>query len=124
MLGGEHLAGPRKAGLNFDLGKSTIKPEYFGLLTKVQTAIKTFPGCEVTVEGHTDALGSDEINVKISQDRADAVRQYLLANMEVSDSQIEAVGYGETKPIASNETDESRKKNRRIDLVIKPNLGS
>jgi outer membrane protein OmpA-like peptidoglycan-associated protein len=114
----------RMVGLNFDVGKSTIKPDYFTLLTKVQDAIKTFPGCSVTVEGHTDALGSDEINRKISQDRADAVRQYLLANMSVPASRFDSVGFGETKPIASNETDEGRTKNRRIDLVIRPDLGS
>jgi len=114
----------RMVGLNFDVGKSTIKPEYFELLTKVQNAIKTFPGCHVTVEGHTDALGSDEINAKVSQERADAVKQYLLANMDMPASQVESVGYGETKPIASNETDAGRTKNRRIDLVIRPDLGS
>jgi len=114
----------RMVGLNFDVGKSTIKPEYFGLLTKAQEAINTFPGCSVIVEGHTDALGSDEINEKISKERAEAVRQYLLANMDLPESRIEAVGFGETKPIASNETDAGRTKNRRIDLVIKPNLGS
>jgi outer membrane protein OmpA-like peptidoglycan-associated protein len=114
----------RMVGLNFDVGKSTIKPEYFGLLTKVQNAIKTFPGCDVTVEGHTDALGSDEINEKLSQERADAVKQYLLANMDIPDSRIDSVGYGESKPIASNENDAGRTKNRRIDLLIRPDLGS
>jgi outer membrane protein OmpA-like peptidoglycan-associated protein len=114
----------RMVGLNFDVGASEIKPENFGLLTKIQQAIKTFPGCHVSIEGHTDTLGSDEINRKISQERADAVKQYLAANMNVPASQFEAAGYGETKPIASNETEEGRTKNRRIDLVIRPDLGS
>lgn len=114
----------RMVGLSFDFGKATINPGNFALLTKVQNAIKTFPGCRVTVEGHTDAMGSDETNLRLSQERADAVKQYLLANMDIPESQVEAVGYGESNPIASNETEEGRTKNRRIDLVIQPNLGS
>jgi OOP family OmpA-OmpF porin len=114
----------RMVGLNFESGKSTIRPEYFGILTKVQNAIKVFPGCKVVVEGHTDSHGSDELNQKLSQERASAVKQYLLANMDLSPSSIEAIGFGETKPIASNETPEGRVKNRRIDLVITPDLGA
>ena len=61
--------------------------------------------------------------MQLSQDRADAVRQYLLANMRnITPTQISSVGYGESKPIANNETKEGRKKNRRIDIVIHPNL--
>ncbi len=114
----------RMVGLNFESGKSTIRPEYFGILTKVKNAINVFPGCKVVVEGHTDSHGSDELNQKLSQERASAVKQYLLANMELSPSNIDAVGYGESKPIASNETPEGREKNRRIDLVITPDLES
>lgn len=110
----------RLIGLSFDVGKSVIKPEDFGLLTKVQNAIKTFPGCKISVEGHTDSYGGDELNLKLSQERADAVVAYLLANMSVDPSRIEAVGYGESQPIANNETAEGRAKNRRIDIVIHP----
>jgi OOP family OmpA-OmpF porin len=83
-----------------------------------------FPACTVLVEGHTDSHGSDELNQKLSQERADAVKQYILANMDLPPSSIDAAGFGESKPIASNETPEGREKNRRIDLVITPNLGS
>ena len=112
----------RLVGLNFDVSKSEIKPEYFSLLTKVQNAINTFPQCKVTVEGNTDSYGGDNLNLKLSQERADAVRAYLMANMGLDPSRIEAVGYGETKPIANNETAEGRAKNRRIDIVIHPEL--
>lgn len=112
----------RLVGLNFDVGKSEIKPEYFSLLTKVQNAINTFPQCTVTVEGNTDSHGGDDLNLKLSQERADAVRAYLMANMPLDASRINAIGYGETKPIANNETAEGRAKNRRIDIVIHPEL--
>lgn len=112
----------RLEGLNFAVGKSVIEPKFFGLLTKVQNAINTFPGSKIVVEGHTDSHGSDQLNQKLSQERANAVRAYLLANMSVDASMMQAVGYGESRPIANNETAVGRTKNRRIDIVIQPEL--
>jgi len=110
----------RLVGLNFSVGKSEIRPDHFGLLKKVENAINTFPDCEVSVEGHTDSHGGDKMNMQLSQQRADAVRAYLLANMSMDASRITAAGFGEVKPIANNETSEGRAKNRRIDIVIHP----
>ena len=110
----------RLVGLNFSVGKSEIKPEHFGLLKKVENAINTFPDCSVSVEGHTDSHGGDKMNLQLSQQRADAVRAYLLANMSMDASRITGTGFGEVKPIANNETSEGRAKNRRIDIVIHP----
>lgn len=110
----------RMQGFGFDIGKSNIKPEYFSLLTKVQNAINTFPGSKVIVEGHTDSFGSDALNLKLSQERSDAVTTYLKANMKsLDDSNISSIGYGENNPIANNETLDGRSKNRRIDIIIK-----
>jgi outer membrane protein OmpA-like peptidoglycan-associated protein/HEPN domain-containing protein len=112
----------RMQGFGFDVGKSNIKPEYFSLLTKVQNAINTFPDGKVIVEGYTDSFGGDESNLKLSQERSDAVTTYLKANMStISSANISSVGYGENNPIANNETMEGRSKNRRIDIVIKNN---
>ncbi len=111
----------RLVGLNFGVAKSIIEPQYYALLTKVQTAVRTFPAAALTIEGHTDSYGSDENNLKLSNERAEAVKQYILANMGLEASRVSAVGYGESSPIASNETAEGRTKNRRIDLVIHPN---
>ncbi len=108
----------RLAGLTFPSGKAVIQPEYFGLLTKVQRVIREFPEAGVIVEGHTDALGDARYNETLSIARAEAVRAYLLANMELDPRRIAAVGYGETRPIASNESREGRARNRRIDLVL------
>ena len=113
----------RVYGLSFPVGSATIESRYFPLLTKVQEAIKTFPGASLTIEGHTDSFGGDEANLRLSQERANAVKQYLLANMAFDPARIDAVGHGETQPVASNETSEGRAKNRRIDVVIHPGIG-
>jgi outer membrane protein OmpA-like peptidoglycan-associated protein len=110
----------RLVGLNFGVGKSEIKPDNYNLLSKVEQAIETFPECRLTAEGHTDSQGSDDTNLKLSQERADAVKSYLLANMDIEWSRIRAVGYGESNPIANNETSEGREKNRRIDIILQP----
>nr|WP_321451362.1 OmpA family protein [uncultured Carboxylicivirga sp.] len=110
----------RMQGFGFDVGKSNIKPEYFSLLTKVQNAISTFPDSKVVVEGYTDSFGGDDFNLKLSQQRSDAVTAYLQANMKsLNSNNISSVGHGENNPIANNETVEGRSKNRRIDIIIK-----
>lgn len=112
----------RLVGISFNVGRSEIESHNFGLIAKVQKAISIFPDAKLVVEGHTDAFGSDTSNLALSQKRAESVRQYLIANMNVSSSNISAVGYGESNPVANNETPEGRKKNRRIDIVIKPKV--
>lgn len=112
-----------RMGLNFDSGSPVIKPEYFPLLRKIQTAIAVFPDSRVEVQGHTDSFGADEFNLQLSERRANAVQQYLLANIDdLGLTKINAVGYGETIPLANNETPEGRARNRRIDLLITPNM--
>ncbi|MFQ5628414.1 MAG: OmpA family protein [bacterium] len=110
----------RLYGLTFPVGKSTIEPQFFQLLTKVQDAIRKIPNGSVIIEGHTDSQGSDRTNQILSEQRAAAVRQYLLANMSIPQNKIASVGYGESKPIASNESRQGRAQNRRIDIVIIP----
>jgi OOP family OmpA-OmpF porin len=110
----------RMQGFGFDVGKSNIKPEYFKLLTKVQDAISTFPESKVIVEGYTDSFGGDASNLKLSQERSDAVTTYLKANMpKLNNGNISSIGYGENNPIANNETVDGRSRNRRIDIIIK-----
>ena len=109
----------RLYGLTFPVGKNTIEPEYYSLLTKVQEAIKKFPKCKITIEGHTDSQGSDEQNQALSESRAKAVAEYLMANMGVEFA-VDHQGYGESRPVASNDSPEGRAKNRRIDVVITP----
>ncbi|NTV45170.1 MAG: OmpA family protein [Chlorobiales bacterium] len=110
----------RLYGLTFASGRSEIKTEYFSLLKKVLDGIKQFKNCQVVVEGNTDSQGSAKRNQELSEQRAKSVREYIIANMSFSADKIKAAGYGETKPIANNETAAGRAKNRRIDVVITP----
>ena len=113
----------RMVGLNFPSGKAEIQTQYFDLLRKLIEALSQLPNASLIVEGHTDSFGGDAINLQLSQSRAEAVVKYLQANMSgLSLKLIEAVGYGESKPLANNETAEGQRKNRRIDLLIKPNF--
>lgn len=112
----------RLVGLTFDSGKSNIRPDVYNLLAKVKGAVALFPQSELVIEGHTDSYGSDAMNLRLSQSRAAAVRQYMSKTTGIPISRINAVGYGETRPVANNETAFGRAKNRRIDIVIKPNL--
>jgi OOP family OmpA-OmpF porin len=108
----------RLVGLSFPTGKSFIETKYFSLLTQVQDAVGIFPETAIVIEGHTDAQGADNTNINLSQERADSVREYLIANLGLPASRVSSIGYGKTSPIASNETDAGRVQNRRIDVVI------
>jgi outer membrane protein OmpA-like peptidoglycan-associated protein len=112
----------RLVGLSFDSGKSELKQENLDLLAKVERAIDVFPRSELIIEGHTDSYGSDEMNQTLSQSRAEAVQQYMINAMRIPSYRLIATGFGETNPIANNETASGRAQNRRIDVVIKPNL--
>jgi OmpA-OmpF porin, OOP family len=105
-------------GIKFPSGRSTIDAASSSLMLKVQAALSLFPGASVSVEGHTDANGSDSTNLILSQDRADAVKQYLVNNFRLNPEKVTSIGYGEARPVSTNETTEGRARNRRIDLVI------
>lgn len=107
-------------GIKFPSGRSTIDNSSAALMKKVQQGLALFPGASISIEGHTDANGSDSTNLILSQDRADAVRQYLVTNFAMNPEKVTSVGYGEARPVATNETAAGRTRNRRIDLVIHP----
>ncbi|MGB5621390.1 MAG: OmpA family protein [Gammaproteobacteria bacterium] len=110
----------RLIGLQFDSGQAVIQSGYFGLLRKIADVPDIFPGASLVVEGHTDSVGADQLNWSLSERRANSVRDYLLANTVLGASRIVAVGYGESRPIANNETAQGRGLNRRIDVVVVP----
>lgn len=112
----------RLVGLSFDSGKSELRQDSFNLLTKVEKAIDVFPRSEILIEGHTDSYGGDESNQRLSQRRAESVQQYMINAMRIPSYRLIATGFGETNPVANNETESGRARNRRIDIVIKPNL--
>ena len=112
----------RLKAMEFPVGQSVILPKNYSLLSKVQRAIRTFDDVDVIIEGHTDSTGSEELNEHLSEKRADAVRQYLVANQTLPYDKIIAVGYGSSRPLASNKTEKGRAINRRIDLILTPHF--
>jgi outer membrane protein OmpA-like peptidoglycan-associated protein len=101
----------------FDFNKATIKPVSFALLDDVAQAMKDNPKIKVEVQGHTDSVGDDNFNLKLSQKRAESVRNYLIKK-GISSDRMDPKGYGENVPIADNRTKEGRDQNRRVEFVI------
>jgi outer membrane protein OmpA-like peptidoglycan-associated protein len=103
----------------FDTGKATLKPAAREKLSKLAGILLAYPGALLLeIEGHTDSVGSDELNNKLSQNRAESVRDYLVQS-GVKTERIKAVrGFGKTKPIATNDTAAGRATNRRVEVVI------
>lgn len=110
----------RLRAIQFPVGKEVIMPSNYALLSKVQRAIRVFGEPNVVIEGHTDSTGADALNERLSQRRAEAVREYLVANGTSIYERISAIGYGSKQPLASNKTEEGRAINRRIDVIITP----
>jgi len=108
-----------KLKVNFDFDKSDIKPEYHQELADFATFMKQYPGAAVEIDGHTDSKGSDEYNQKLSQNRANSVREYLVKKLGMSGKLLTAVGFGESKPVADNNTEAGSAENRRIEAVLK-----
>ncbi len=103
---------------NFPSGSSEIQSENFALLDKIVNAIRAFPNPSVVVSGHTDSVGSNEINQNLSQRRAETVASFLEKVGGIDRTRLTAIGYGETRPVASNETAVGRNTNRRIEVLI------
>lgn len=110
----------RLVGLTFPSGSATVAQEYLNLLDRVRQAAAVFPQSRIVIEGHTDSYGSDENNLSLSRERAEAVSAFLAAEFGLATFRMTAVGYGETRPIANNETSQGRARNRRIDIRIEP----
>jgi outer membrane protein OmpA-like peptidoglycan-associated protein len=107
----------RLTGLKFASGSSKIDPTSYDLLGRVKRALEIYGERKVRIEGHTDSKGDVKINQKISLKRAESVRDFLIA-ASMDGSRLKALGYGEVRPIASNEFAKGRAMNRRIDIVI------
>ncbi len=103
--------------IKFDSGKSEINPDSYLLLDSLVEVSKKCPNDAIAIGGHTDSSGSDSLNQKLSAARAEAVRRYLIGH-GISKDRLVSIGYGETRPIADNSTDEGRALNRRIDFKV------
>lgn len=104
--------------LEFDTNKAEIKPSHHSELKFVVDKLLSFPKATTVIEGHTDSKGSDSANLKLSQRRADAVRNFIIKEYGIDASRIKAKGYGESKPVSTNATEEGRRNNRRVDAIF------
>jgi OmpA-OmpF porin, OOP family len=101
----------------FDFDKATLRPESYIELDRVVKLLTENPAIEIEMSAHTDSKGSDDYNLKLSDNRAKSVMEYILSK-GIATSRIVSQGYGETKPVATNETDEGRQLNRRVEFKI------
>ncbi|NLN61674.1 MAG: OmpA family protein [Myxococcales bacterium] len=102
----------------FDYNKATIKEESHQLLSDVADVLKENPKVLlINIEGHTDADGADKYNKELSQKRAEAVKEHLVG-LGIDEARLNAIGYGKERPIADNNTEEGKEKNRRVEFII------
>jgi outer membrane protein OmpA-like peptidoglycan-associated protein len=101
----------------FDFNKYTLKPGAREKMAKVSGILMAYPGLKIQLEGHTDSVGTEEYNMKLSQQRADAVRSFL-SEQGVAGANMTATGLGKADPVASNDTNAGRQQNRRVELVV------
>jgi outer membrane protein OmpA-like peptidoglycan-associated protein len=105
-------------GFQFPTGQSEIQTDNFPLINKIIRAIKIFPESRIEITGHTDSTGSDNINRFVSQARAEKVGKFLIEVGELSKNRIKTIGYGESRPVATNKTANGRAENRRVEIKI------
>ena len=108
-----------KGDVTFDTNSTEVRPELYTEINRVARVLNQYPDTLIRVEGHTDSKGSDEYNMDLSKRRAAAVKT-LLSLRGVAENRIEVVGYGKTMPIATNDTELGRQKNRRVEIKIAP----
>jgi OOP family OmpA-OmpF porin len=104
--------------VKFDTNKDKIKPKYHDEIKKFATVMKDYPDLKVIIEGHTDNIGGANFNQKLSQRRADSVKNYMVKKFGIDEARLTAKGYGFSKPIASNKDKAGRQKNRRVEAVV------
>ncbi len=105
--------------VTFDTGKATIKPQFYEVLNSVALVLAEFNRTIVDVDGFTDSVGSEESNLDLSRRRARSVAEYL-ASRKVDPRRLSMQGFGESNPIASNQTRQGRSQNRRVEIRIAP----
>ena len=109
--------GRQTLNVEFDFDKSTIKKGYYQDIDNLVRVMKQYPDLKVVIEGHTDSVGTAAYNKKLSQERADAVTNYMVEG-GIDANRLKAQGFGEDKPIASNKTKEGRQQNRRVEAAV------
>ena len=104
--------------VKFDFDKSVVKPNSYADIKNLADFMKQYPATHTTVEGHTDSVGPDAYNQKLSERRANAVKQVLTQQYGVESSRVQSIGYGESRPVADNKTEAGRAVNRRVEAQV------
>lgn len=116
---GNLLAVTFKGDVTFDTNSAIVRPGLYSEIYRVAGILQQYPSTLIRVEGHTDSVGSEEFNMNLSTRRAEAVKA-LLVQQGVADSRVEVIGFGESMPVATNDTAEGRQMNRRVEIKIAP----
>ena len=106
-------------GILFDTGQATIRTESKGDLQSVGELLKQQPALRLEIQGHTDNVGAADLNRRLSESRAAAVKQYLVANFAIAGDRLMTAGFGDSQPVGDNKTEQGRAQNRRVELVKK-----
>jgi outer membrane protein OmpA-like peptidoglycan-associated protein len=104
-------------GIYFDSGSDRVRPESSPTLKEIAQMLTEHPDLAITIEGHTDNIGSAQANQELSNKRAAAVKQALVSTYSIDAARLTSTGFGDTKPVAKNDTPEGRQQNRRVELV-------
>lgn len=103
----------------FDTGKSTLMPGAYDRLRSLATTLNNYPQSQIIVKGHTDSVGAESFNQRLSEERSDRVRNFLISE-GVTPARVTAIGFGESLPLVSNDTSAGRSQNRRVEIEIRP----
>jgi outer membrane protein OmpA-like peptidoglycan-associated protein len=109
--------------IKFDSGKASIKKQSEEVLNDIVDILKEYPNAKFTIDGHTDSFGSANLNKALSNSRANSVKEYLVTN-GISSDRLTTTGYGEEKPLDSNETSDGRARNRRVEIKLSPSTNT
>lgn len=116
---GDTLVLNMPSNITFDVNQASLKPHFYDVLNSVGLVLKKYDKTAIEVAGHTDDTGSEAYNQRLSDRRAASVASYL-RGQDIDDIRLDAVGFGESRPVASNQTDEGRQANRRVELTLIP----
>jgi outer membrane protein OmpA-like peptidoglycan-associated protein len=116
---GDYIQLQMPSSITFDTGQAVIKPAFRPVLDDISSTLSQYESTIVNIDGHTDSVGTDESNQRLSENRANSVRAYMVSRGVIS-QRILTRGYGESMPIADNSTDYGRQQNRRVEITLQP----
>ncbi len=119
----ETLAVTFKSDVLFDVGSSAIKPGGLDEINRVAQVLNQYPQTTILIAGHTDSAGAEDMNQRLSEQRAQSVKNSLVGQ-GVAPTRMNTIGFGETKPVADNNTEAGRQLNRRVEITITPTQGA